>query len=44
MTHRGWTVTYHAGHPVTGQWRARRWGVGMCAGDKASLLRMIDAR
>lgn len=39
-----WDVTYSAARPVTGTWRAERHGVGMCAGSKAGIERMIDIR
>lgn len=42
--HNGWTITYDPTAPVTGRWRAVRFGVGMCANDQAMLKRMIDAK
>lgn len=43
-TYKGWTVTYSDKRPVTGIWRAERFGVGMCAGSLEALQRMIDTR
>ena len=40
--HGGWSITYSAARPVTGQWRAARFGVGMCANSREALIRMID--
>ena len=42
--YRGWAISYSAARPVTGQWRAERFGVGMCAGTRDALIRMIDTR
>lgn len=42
--YRGWTYNYDGRRPVTGVWRAERHGVGMCAGNEASLKKMIDVR
>lgn len=44
MTYRGWDIWHDRFQPVTGQWRAMRFGVGMCAGTKEALHRMIDSR
>jgi hypothetical protein len=44
VIYKGWSIHYCGAWPVTGQWRALRWGVRIGAGDKAALLRMIDAR
>lgn len=43
-TYRGWRIFYDGSAPVTGRWRATRFGVGMCAGSEALLRRMIDQR
>jgi hypothetical protein len=40
--HRGWTIRYEP--PVTGRWRATRFGVSLGASTFAAMLRMIDAR
>ena len=40
--YRGWHVTYDGTRPVTGTWRAERFGVGMCNNFMHGLLRMID--
>ena len=42
--YRGWYVTYDSTRPVTGRWRAERFGVGMCNNSKESLIRMIDVK
>lgn len=44
MTYRGWDYYFNADAPVTGRWRATRFGVGMCAGDELALRRMIDQK
>lgn len=44
MSYLGWEITHNDSRPVTGTWRAERFGVGMCAGDKALLMRMIDTK
>ena len=43
-TYRGWKISHNPARPITGQWRAERHGVGLCAGDRDALLRMIDAK
>lgn len=40
----GWKYSYNHSLPVTGRWRAERFGVGMCAGTEEALKRMIDAK
>lgn len=40
----GWTIHRGPAHPVTGQWRARRHGVGMSAGTYEALVSMIRLR
>ncbi len=42
--YQGWNYAHNPARPVTGQWRATRHGVGMCAGTEAQLKRMIDVR
>jgi hypothetical protein len=42
--YKGWKITYSANRPVTGTWRAERHGVGMCAGTREALQRMVDAK
>lgn len=42
--YRGWRVEYHQHAPVTGRWKAERFGVTMCSGTKPALLSMIDQR
>lgn len=44
VSYRGWQIRYDGAAPVTGRWRATRFGVGMCAGSEALLRRMIDQR
>lgn len=42
--YRGWHTTYSEARPVTGRWRAERFGVGLSAGSRDALLRMIDQK
>lgn len=42
--YRGWDVSYKPERPVTGKWRAERFGVGMCANTREMIIRMIDRR
>ncbi len=42
--HKGWEINYNPSRPVTGVWRAERFGVGMCAGTFDALIRMIDTK
>lgn len=42
--YRGWKIDYCPNQPVTGQWRASQYGVGMCAGNEEALRRMIDQK
>ena len=42
--YKGWAIDYDVRRPVTGTWRAERHGVGMCAGTKEALYRMIDTK
>ena len=42
--YRGWKTYYDRNAPVTGRYRAKRYGVGMCAGTADALMRMIDAK
>ena len=42
--HKGWNIWYYGEHPVTGRWRAVRFGVTMGAGTFDQLIRMIDVR
>lgn len=42
--YRGWWISYGSKRPVTGTWRATRYGVGMCAGSREALVRMIDQK
>ena len=44
MMRAGWKITYNPNRPVTGTWRAERFGVGLSAGNKEQLLRMIDTK
>jgi len=37
----GWTIFFDPTKPVTGNYRARKWGVGLCAGSYEALIRMI---
>jgi hypothetical protein len=41
---RGWRVYHMSEAPVTGQWKAIRHGVEMCAGTQEALTRMIYQR
>lgn len=40
----GYTITHSDNRPATGQWRAERYGVGLCSNSKESLIRMIDVK
>ena len=40
----GWRITHDPGRPVTGTWRAERFGVGMCNNSRESLLRMVGVK
>jgi len=42
--YRGWHIGRGPDHPVTGQWRAGRNGIGMSATTLEQLLKMIDLR
>lgn len=42
--YRGYTITYDPNAPITGKWRAVRFGVGMCANTREMLIRMIDQK
>lgn len=42
--YRGWDIRYCGGHPVTGQYRAIRHGVEICASTLEGLMRMIDLK
>lgn len=42
--YKGWAIGLSPQRPVTGQWRATRFGVGLCAGTKPELIRMIDVK
>lgn len=40
----GWLIYQGPPHPVTGQWRAERFGVRMGTTTEAGIRRMIDQR
>jgi len=43
----GWSITdepYPGARPVTGKWRAERYGVGLSAGSYEALIRMIEVK
>jgi hypothetical protein len=42
--YKGWRITFSDSRPVTGKWRAERFGVGLSANDAELLKRMIDTR
>lgn len=42
--HAGWSITQGPPHPVTGVWRAVRFGVSINAGTYEALIQMIDDR
>lgn len=42
--YRGWRINYSASRPVTGQFRAERAGVGLCASTRSALEMMVDAK
>lgn len=41
-TYKGWLISYNPNNPVTGTWRAERFGVGMCHNSEAAVKRMVD--
>lgn len=43
-THKGWVITFNRNRPVTGAWRAEKFGVGMCNNSRESLVKMIDVK
>jgi hypothetical protein len=43
-TYRGWTITWSASRPVTGTYRAERFGVTLSASSRAAIERMVDQR
>jgi hypothetical protein len=40
--YKGWRVTYSANAPVTGRWKATKYGISMCHTTEEGLKRMID--
>lgn len=42
--YQGWRYDYSRSRPVTGAWRATRFGVGLCANTEELLLRMIAVK
>ncbi len=44
LQHLGWSIQYKPGAPITGRWQAKRFGVGMCAGTREALFRMIEVK
>lgn len=42
--YRGYKITHDPRLPVTGTWRAERFGVGMCNNSEESIKRMVDAK
>jgi len=44
MKYRGWNIWRGPDHPITGQWRADRFGIRMGNTTREGLLRMIDLR
>lgn len=43
----GWTITdepYPGARPITGRWRAERFGVGLGANTYEQLIRMIEVK
>jgi hypothetical protein len=42
--YKGWTITYDANRPVTGTWRAERYGVGVCHNSLEGVKRLVDAK
>lgn len=43
-TYKGWKLSFSSTRPITGQWRAERFGVCMCASTRGALVNMIDTR
>lgn len=44
IDYRGWIITFSENRPITGQWRAERFGVGLCNNSLESVKRMIDKK
>lgn len=42
--YKGWTITYSSTRPVTGTYKAERFGVTMSAASREALERMINQR
>lgn len=42
--YKGWRITFDSKRPVTGTWRADRFGVGMCNNSRESIQRMVDVK
>jgi len=42
--YKGWVITFDPTRPVTGKYRATRFGVGLGAGTFDAVCRMIDAK
>lgn len=42
--YRGWRISYGRNRPVTGLYKAERYGVEMGAGTEEALRRMIDTK
>lgn len=40
----GWWITFNITRPLSGQWRAEKFGVGMCNSSYEALIRMIEQR
>ena len=40
----GWRISFNPFLPATGQWRAEKHGVGMCADSRDALYTMIEQR
>lgn len=42
--YKGYRITHDPARPVTGTWRADRYGVGMCNNSEESIRRMVDTK
>ena len=44
MKYREWTITYSDARPVTGRWRAERFGVGVSSKSEEGVKKLVDYR
>lgn len=43
-TYKGWLISYSPNRPVTGTWRAERFGVGMGHNSEEAVKSMVDRK